>query len=126
MSGQSNYFSANLESEEELQRRQLNVMTTLTQAGECLPLLEVNRIEYQAQNGVNAQDTKRGPTEFKTPPLTSGIKKVKRIRVTDIKPVNNCKYCKKASCTCLDKCYSHCNSHFTYCVCYDSCQECNK
>merc|ERR1712237_153487 len=55
-SGQDNCFSTGINTEEELLEKELNIFTTITEAGECLPLIEVNGIEYEA---LEEKETKR-------------------------------------------------------------------
>ena len=88
MPGQNNCFSAGQESEEELYEKRINIMANLTEAGECLPLIEVNRIEYHAQDEANGQEVELDQTELRPPPLRSEINKVRRIRISEIKPDN--------------------------------------
>ena len=112
-SGLHHCFSTAQECEEEIQEKQLNIMANVTEAGECLPLIEINRLEYQAPEEASKQKVETDPTVFRPPPSTSKTNKVKRIRISEIKQENICKYCKNCTCTCLNKCYSNCSSHFT-------------
>ena len=124
--GQTNCFSPGINTEEELRVKDLNIMSTLTEAGECLPLIQVNNIQYEPlvekQRGGVATDI----PVFTPPPLRSGANKVKSIGISKIKHGNICNYCKMENCTCLNKCHSNCNSHFSHCVCYNSCQVCKQ
>ena len=45
-------------------------MANVTEAGECLPLIEVNRLEYQAPEEASKQEMVTDPTVFRPPPLT--------------------------------------------------------
>ena len=82
-------------------------------------------IDYHTEDEANGQKVKLDQTELGAPPLRSEINKIKRIRISEIKNDNVCKYCKKVNCKCLDKCYNNCNNHFQHCVCYTYCLECN-
>merc|ERR1711888_444085 len=123
-SAQDDCFSAAHTSAEELSEEHINIITTMEEAGACLPLLEVNQIDYCTQEEANADTVDAEPTVFRPPPLTSHMTKIERIKIAEIKP-EICTYCKMDNCACLNKCYSSCSSHFNHCVCYTSCQECN-
>ena len=98
-SGQDNCFSTGINTEEELLEKELNIFTTITEAGECLPLIEVNGIEYEALEEKEKGEVEPDIPVFTPPPLKPN--KVKRIRISKLKHENICEYCKRINCTCL-------------------------
>ena len=117
-------FSKAQTSAEETKNKHINIINTIEEAGACLPLLEVEQIDYCTKEEADDVTVDTDQTVFRPPPLTSHMTKIERIKINEIKP-EICTYCKKDNCACLNKCFSNCTSHFNHCVCYTSCQECD-
>ena len=64
-SGLHHCFSTEQESEEEIQEKQPNIMNNVTEAGDCLPLIEINRLKYQAPDEASKQKVETDPTVFR-------------------------------------------------------------
>ena len=124
MPGQDSFFLNTQKPEKGLEETQINIMSNLQEAGECLAL-QVNGVEYQGHDDADRQEIEVEQAELRAPPARPEMK-VKSIKISDIKTDAICKYCKTYDCRCLDICYSHCDSHFSHCICYDSCEECNE
>merc|ERR1712002_529200 len=68
-SAQNDCFSAAQTSAEELNDKHINIITNMEEAGACLPLLEVNQIDYCTREEAKAETLDSEPTVFIPPPL---------------------------------------------------------